>query len=195
VKTNELKCWPARIKELEQAEQAFDAVCKQESIGLNGTQTLAQKISFLGDYILGCHDVRKKQITELEHERATKESEVQSLLRTTKMALERADLMREALEDIAAEPGRCDAYIGSPHDDDDVRQCNRPVSFYEADGKASGEFNTCCDLPEHVEAHRAEIEKARSKGSFRGTQTPIELSTSCKRARDVLAAIGTERKR
>ncbi len=93
--------------------------------------------------------------------------------------------LREALEDISASVGRCDRYVGP--DGDDEQQCGRPAVFFEKDHAAFGLFNVCCDLPEHAEAHRYEIEKAKSKGSYRGTQAPIVLSREVRLAREALA--------
>lgn len=96
---------------------------------------------------------------------------------TTKLAIAIA-----ALEQIAREPGTC-------NESDGDTTCERPAVYFEKDGGAWGGVNKCCDLPEHVELHRYVIEKAKSKGSHRGTQAPIELSSSCKAAREALAKI------
>lgn len=85
--------------------------------------------------------------------------------------LDEVERLRDALEEISASAGRCDAYAEGPNDN----ECRRPAVYYEEGNGAFGELNVCCDLPAHVRSHRDEIEKAKSKGSNRGRQARIEV--------------------
>ncbi len=101
------------------------------------------------------------------------------------------EAIRDDVESIAAEDGRCDEYV-----DGQDEPCGRVATYYEKSfdsidsvPRRFGLVNVCCDRPECVRRHAEEIAKAISKGSRRGHQAPIEIDHSSKMARAALAKL------